>query len=151
MFQLSFTIEGEQQLSRILELASQKVKDWSPAFAETAQTMKFVFSTEVFATEGAVIGERWSPLSRAYAFEKSKRYPGQGLLQATGKMKNSFQTSYNGMSATISNSAPYFPYHQSNQPRRKLPRRVMMKLGNSQKEQIVKIFQKHFQSVIRPS
>lgn len=148
-FSLSFSIEGEQQLSRRLHILADRIKDWSPAFEETAYTLKSIFSKEVFDTQGAVINERWSPLSKAYAYRKEKRYPGKGILEATGAMKNGFMTLWRPDMAAVWNEIEYFKYHQSNQPRHKLPRRVMMKLGQSQRTQIVRIFNTHFQRVVR--
>ena len=72
-FQLKFTIEGETQLSRNLLLVATKIKDWTPAFQETALTLQSLFSGEVFDTQGAVIDESWSPLKKAYVLQKSKK------------------------------------------------------------------------------
>jgi len=51
--------------------------------------------------------------------------------------------------AVIHNTAEYFKYHQSRQPRSRLPRRAMMALGNNQKAEIVRFFQAYIQYVIR--
>lgn len=142
--QLSWSIEGEQQLSRKLEIMASKIKDWTPAFRETALSLKDTFSNDVFKSEGSAIGEHWSPLKKAYALQKAKKYPGKGILEATGAMRNGFMTLWRPDMAAVWNSIQYFKYHQSNQPRSKLPRRVMMKLGNTQREMIVKVFHNYF-------
>lgn len=148
-FNLSFNIEGEQQLSKRLFLLGNRMKDWTPAFQETAYTLKSIFSKDTFDTEGAVINEKWSPLSRAYAARKEKIHPGKGILEATGRMKNGFMTLWRPDMAAVWNEVEYFKYHQSNQPRHKLPRRVMMKLGQSQRTQVVRIFNTHFQAAVK--
>ncbi len=148
---ISWTIEGDKQLSRQLLILASKVKDWSPAFQETALTLKNIFSDDVFKTEGAVIEEHWSPLKQAYAARKQKLYPGRGTLVATGTMKDGFLTLWRPDMAQVWNEVEYFKYHQSNQPRTKMPRRVMMKLANAQKEAVVRIFNTHFQEVIASS
>ena len=56
-------------------------------------------------------------------------------------MREGFSGVASQYQVVVSNSAPYFVYHQSNQPREKLPRRVMMKMDNKRKELIVKIIQ----------
>ncbi len=146
--QLTWTIEGEKQLSRKLEIMAGKIKDWTPAFKEAAYTLKKVFQDDVFESEGGAIQESWSPLKKAYALQKAKKYPGKGLLQATGKMRNSFMTLWRPDMAQVWNSSTYFKYHQSNQPRSKLPRRVMMKLGHEQRTLVVKIFHTYFQKIV---
>lgn len=148
-FNLSFNIEGEQQISRTLLLMASKVKDWSPAFQDTAITLKNIFQNDVFETQGEVIEENWSPLKKAYALQKAKKYPGKGILEATGNMRAGFMTLWRPDMAMVWNQVEYFKYHQSNQPRSSnLPRRVMIKLAEIQREQVVKIFQSYFQSVV---
>jgi len=143
-FELKYTIEGETQLSRRLLIMADKVKDWTPAFEETAMTLKDIFSNDVFQSQGAIIEEQWSPLSKAYAYRKNKKYPGKGILEATGKMRAGFMSLYRSDMAQVWNEVDYFKYHQSNKPRTKLPRRVMMKLAEAQRQQVVKIFHNYF-------
>lgn len=144
-FQLTWTIEGQTQLSRNLLILAERVRDWTPAFQQTALTLQGIFSNDVFATEGAVIDEHWSPLKKAYAERKARKYPGKGILEATGTMRNGFLTLWRPDMAKVWNEADYFKYHQSNKPRASgLPRRVMMKLANAQRDMIVKIFHTYF-------
>lgn len=145
---VTYTIEGEDQLARELLVLSDKVKDWTPAFQETAETLKNIFSNDVFESEGAAIDERWAPLSKAYALRKERLYPGKGILEATGTMRNSFQTQWNSDMAVVWNEVTYFKFHQSNQPRTTLPRRVMMKLAESQRQEVVRIFNTYFQRIL---
>jgi len=149
-FNIQFSIEGDKQISRTLLVMADRVKDWTPAFSESAAYMKGIFQNEVFPTQGGVIEEHWAPLSRAYAARKAKRYPGRGILQATGEMRNGFLTLWRPDMAQIWNKMEYFKYHQSNQPRHKLPRRVMIKLANAQRTQIVKIFHNYYHQMIQP-
>jgi len=151
-FYLSYSIEGEKQLSRKLLILSESIKDWTPAFKETALTLKNVFSNDVFESEGGAVGERWSPLSKAYAARKAQKYPGKGILEATGTMRKGFMTLWRPDMAAVWNEVTYFKYHQSDQPRQSnLPRRVVMKLANTQREQVVRIFNTYFQSVVARS
>ena len=143
-FYLQWDIEGEKQLSRRLENVSSQIKDLTPAFSSVASTLKGIFSNDVFQTQGAIIGESWSPLKKAYAIQKAKKYGSKGILEATGAMRQGFMTLVKPDMAMVWNKVSYFKYHQSNEPRNKLPRRVMMKLGNQQKEIVVKIFKSYF-------
>lgn len=147
-FSISWSIQGEQQLSRRLRVAADQVKDWTPAFQETAVTLQQIFSGEVFDTEGGAIDEEWEPLSPAYQKQKQRKYGNGGILQATGAMRNSFTSVVTPMQTTIGNSAPYFKYHQSNAPRTKIPRRVMMKLAETQRLLVVTIFHDYFYKAI---
>lgn len=137
---LTFEIEGVVEMDRRLRGIQAEMTDWRPAFSETAKYMQKVFANDVFETEGRAIGVRWTPLSRAYAERKAGKYPGKGILEATGTMRDSFETAYAANYAAIWNTAYYFKYHQSKRPRSKIPRRAMMKLGNTQKQVIQKKF-----------
>ena len=108
---------------------STSLNDFKGVFGKIGGYLGSFFKNEVFSTEGAVIGERWAV------------GPYYHRLQRTGKMKNSFIHKEAKDYVLITNTAPYFKYHQSKLPRRKLPRRIMMKLAESQRQRIIKMFQ----------
>ena len=144
-FQLSWGIEGEQQLSRNLRGISERMGDWTPAFRESVKELKDVFSNDVFRTEGRAVQEAWPPLKPSYLAQKRAQGFSTDTLVKTGKMKRAFRSMFDPNSARVWNTARYFKYHQSNKARRgNLPRRVMMKISNDQKETVVRIFHKHF-------
>lgn len=146
---LTWTIDGEKQLSRRLRNIGEGVKDWTPAFKEASDRLKNIFSNDVFNTQGGVIGERWQPLKPTYLAQKVKKgFPETPLIK-TGLMKNSFYTEVEKDYAIISNSIDYFKYHQSNKPRSKIPRRVMMKIDNPQKQMIVRVFQVYWNKIVK--
>lgn len=137
---LSWSIEGQEQLVRNLTNVGKGIKDWAPAFKEAADKLKKVFSDDVFKTRGAIINEKWDPLKPRYLAQKVKGgFPSDPLVK-TGKMKEDFQSIVKTDMAEIWNATQYFKYHQSSAPRSKLPRRVMMKLAENQKQIVVKIF-----------
>lgn len=147
--QLEWSIEGEQQLSRVLRGVNGGFSNLEKPFKAAAESLKRTFSTEVFSTKGAVIGEKWARLSPYTVAQKARQgYPADPLIR-TGAMKDSFKSVVTSTEATISNTAEYFKYHQSNQPRTTLPRRVMMKLGENQKQEVVKEFQKYILEVMK--
>ena len=145
---LSFQIEGNIELSRNLTQLDANMKDWTPEFRETGEYLKGFFSEQVFDTEGSVFGEPWAPLSPAYAARKAKKYPGKGILVASGKMKDSFDMDASGTYVRVYNTTDYFKYHQSNQPRYRIPRRIIMKLDEKRKQDIIQIFRKGLQAQI---
>lgn len=148
-FQISWSIEGEKQLSRVLRNVSEGMGDWTPAFRKTTKELKDIFANDVFRSKGRAIDENWPPLKPQYLAQKRKQGFSTEPLIRTGKMQKAFKSMFDPNSATIWNAMQYFKYHQSNKPRSRLPRRVMMKLGNDQKTMIVKIFHTHFINKIR--
>ena len=139
-FNLTWSIEGETQLSRALLGMGNKLRDFRQPFGESVSMLKAVFSQDVFSTHGAAIGEKWKRLSPYTVSQKARKgYPSDPLI-ATGQMQRSFQSIVSTDQAVIFNTSDYFKYHQSNLPRERIPRRVMMKLAERQREEVVKIF-----------
>lgn len=145
---LSFNIEGDQQLLRHLDGIDAKAKNWKPEFAKTGQMLIKTFSDN-FTYEGAMLGDRWEPLKPSTLAEKKRLGYSDKILVRTGAMRFGFNSRSYEDAVIIWNSSPYFPYHQSNKPRFKLPRRVMMKLDEKRKQMIVKIFQASLQAVLQ--
>ena len=127
---LSFHVEGEKQISRRLNL--MKVKKFKNAFDRIGRQLVQFYSSAVFSSEGAVIGEKWP------------NGPQYHRLQRTGAMRSSFRHRATEEQLVVENTASYFRYHQSNRPRHKLPRRVMIKLDNPRKQLVVREIQKEY-------
>ena len=148
---LSFQIEGSVELSRNLTELDANMRDWSDAFKATGEYLKGFFEGEVFDSEGSVFGEPWQALSPAYAIQKEKKYPGKGILEASGTMRGNFRTDQAATYVRVFNPTPYFVYHQSNAPRYRLPRRIMIKLDEERKQWVIQIFRRALQSQINRS
>lgn len=137
---LSFEIEGQKELSRHLRKVSDNVKDFESTFRKVGSYLRDFIKQDVFESRGRVYGKPWKPLDKKYAFWKSQHYPGRGILEASGTLRKSFKYKSGKKSVVVSNTSPYFMYHQSNKPRKKIPRRVMMKLDEPRRQKIVKMF-----------
>lgn len=146
MLNLSFSIEGEKQVSARLRKISGEVKNWHRPFKEIGKYLEGFFGGEVFNTKGAVIGEPWKPLSEATKREKARKgYPTTPLIRS-GEMKRGFTHTATPKMVAVWNTQDYFKYHQSNQPRRSnLPRRAMMKLDEIRRQIIIKKFHNEFE------
>ena len=144
MLELSFTIEGDTQLLRRLQGIQKDFKDWTPEFKKIGDTLLKTFK-ENFGTAGSLLGEPWQPLKPDTLVAKTRSGYPPDILIRTGKMRDSFKSMSGQYEVIVYNPTPYFKYHQSNQPRRVLPRRVMMKLDNKRKEIIVKTIQEAVQ------
>lgn len=127
---LSFNIEGEQQISR--KLQGLRDKDLTGAFNRIGRLLVDFYSNDVFSSEGAVIGEPW------------KSGPSYHGLVRTGAMRRSFDYRASSDRLEIFNNDTKFMYHQSNKPRTRLPRRVMLKLDNPRKQLVVKEVQREY-------
>lgn len=142
-------MEGQVELSRKLLGLSSHLKDYREPFRQSADMLVGQFSKDVFATQGAAIKERWKRLSPYTVAQKARLGFTGGPLVRTGRMQRSFESIVSTDQAVVRNTAPYFPFHQSNQPRTRLPRRVMMKLTQNTKADIVRFFQAYIQASLQ--
>lgn len=138
---IRFELEGEKQMIRQFRGIAADFKDWKPEF-ETVGTLLVNTFKDTFETQGRNIGESWPPLAESTLKQKMRRgYPSDPLIR-TGKMREAFVYDAWSFEVIVTNPVSYFVYHQSKAPRKKIPRRVMMKIDQKRKEMIPKIFQK---------
>jgi len=146
--EITFSIEGEVQLIRRLRDIERDLKDWTPEFKRIGNLLLKTFKHN-FQTQGRTLGEPWKRLAPSTIAQKRRKgYPLTPLI-ATGKMRDSFKAGVGRFHVEISNPVAYFPYHQSRRPRRKLPRRVMMKIDEERKQLISKIFIEAVQTTLQ--
>lgn len=135
MIELNWSIEGEKQISRRLDITPRKINDFTQPLMRIGAELKTAIDSN-YSSRGALFGAKW---------KKRKDKKPHPLLEKTGKMRASFEKRLGPGYLEIYNTADYFKYHQSNKPRRKLPRRVMLKIDQVRKVFIVKEFQRHLQ------
>jgi len=138
MITISGEIEGDKELSRRLMIAADSLEDFSEPLESIGGELKKSFD-ENFSMRGGLFGG-WQPR------KDNNTWP---LLEKTGDMRNSFTDEVHSDFVILTNTAPYFPYHQSNKPRQRLPRRVMMKIDQQRKTFITKAFQEYIVKVTR--
>ena len=138
MIQLSVTLEGEKQLSRRLQTIPADISNFKfPLFRIGGEIRGSI--DQNFSSRGALFG-RWVPR------KDNESHP---ILEKTGAMRRSFKQKLGNDYIEIFNPSPYFKYHQSNKPRRKIPRRVMMKIDDERKRFIQREFQKHVHEALK--
>lgn len=137
MVTLSVQITGTAATISRLQKARIDVTNFTEEFKVVGTFLLNFFTDQVFATEGQVFNERWSPLNRAYQFRKQNKYRGRGILELTGKMRNAFRYQSDRTSLFLDNPTPYLQYHQLGTS--KMPQRVIYKLAEAQRQEIVDI------------
>ena len=140
MIELKVDIEGEKQLSRRLITIPKNIGNFKKPLFRIGGEVRGSIDTN-FSGRGSLFG-RWVPR------KDNKPHP---ILEKTGKMRSNFKQNLGPYYVEIYNPTPYFKYHQSNKPRKKLPRRVMMKIDNIRRQFIQKEFQRHIIESMRDS
>ena len=141
-FRLKFTIEGIPELSRILAIKHKKVSDFKKPLWKSAQLILQDVERN-FTTEGSLVGG-WAPLAESTVRARIREGFGGAhpILQRTGALRKSFYSFVDSKRAIITSKSPYFVYHQSRKPRKRLPRRAMLVLTDRTKQNIVEEFHK---------
>lgn len=121
---INFVLEGEVIMSRRLQGISNI--DLAKPFDRAAGRLVSFYEGDVFSSQGAAIGKPWVG---------GPRYHG---LDVSGTMRGNFKKRVSSSRMEVYNPTPYFVYHQSNQPRKKLPRRQMIDLDEERRQWIVK-------------
>ena len=80
---LSFSVEGDVELSRKLRIVVDKTKDFSAAFKQTGDFLTNYSNQDVFSSKGAVLGSTWP----ARQNEANYTWP---ILEKTGAMRARF-------------------------------------------------------------
>lgn len=141
--ELDFTVDGEQQLSRRLMIMADGVQDFTTPLKASTTELQKSFQDNFDARGGLFQSGGW-PLREG---EDKYKWP---ILEHTGALRNSFDSTITKMSTVLFNKMPYFKYHQSPLPRKtQLPRRVMMKIDSQRKTFIVKQFQLYLVTLMR--
>lgn len=144
---ISATIEGEKQVSALLEKGGSRLSNMRKPLAATNLYLRKEIDSN-FGAQGTILGSKWQPLNATYAAQKRRRYGSKPILEATGKMRKGFKSSVSPRRLVIKNDVKYFRYHQSNRPRRILPRRPMLNVSPTQQSKIYQIFNKFLQNLL---
>ncbi len=127
------------------------VGSFEPELKEIGEWYLGFVQNDVFETEGGAIGESWSGLNPHYAQNKAKKYPGRGVLEASGKMRTSWQLYTTSHYALIENGADYAKHHQDGTNR--LPQRMFVKFTSVVQDTIYDMFKegilKRIQNAVR--
>ena len=144
MIQMKISLSGIEELEGNLERIKDVVHDFTPELREIGEWYLGFIQNDVFETVGGVIGESWSGLNPRYAESKAERYPGRGVLEASGKMRTGWKVYTASHYALIENLAQnedgeyYATYHQEGTGR--LPQRMFVKFDQERKDTIVEMF-----------
>ena len=137
-FRLQMGLEGETQIDRVLGITVEGVTD----FTQPLEQSKNIILDRVqqnFDKRGQLFGG-WQPR------KINRPWP---LLEQTGKMRSSFKGVVTSKQLTVGNTDDKFKYHQSNKPRTKIPRRIMLQVDAPSAILITKAFQAYLVGLLR--
>lgn len=151
MFRFRFEIAGEVLMDRGIARFSDGLADYRPVWPVIEDDFYSAEATQ-FKSEGAWggAGEAWQELSAEYQGWKEQHYPGQPILQRTGALYASLTGEGAGAvkieerkKLTLGSSVPYGIYHQSTDPRTRLPRRPPVQFPEAFKRKVMAHIQQY--------
>ena len=146
LFSLNITLEGEDTVVRRLRARVDRMRDLTPAWPQIDEVLRAIVRLQA-SSEGGRGGAPWQPLAKRTQDERRRLGygPAHMMLQRTGALVRSL-TSLTGDTITVheaqyyafGSADPKFKYHQSNQPRARLPRRALLQLTADDKNDVVR-------------
>jgi hypothetical protein len=140
MLGIRVDISGDKRALAQLRKMIHEFDDWKPELKAVGDYLVDLYQNPVFETEGGYFGARWQALTPVYAQRKAVTYPGRGILEASGALRRSYRREVFRNLVSIINDDPKAELHHLGKGR--LPVRLIMKVDEKQKDQIVDIFKK---------
>lgn len=140
MLNVRVEIKGDKKVIAQLRKMLHEFDDWKTELTAVGVYLIKFYQDPVFETEGGVFGARWQALSSAYAIKKATTYPGRGILEAKGDLRRAYDKRVFANLLEIVNKDPKAIYHQEGT--RRLPPRILIKVDEGRKEEIINIFKK---------
>lgn len=142
---ITINISGTQEELNKLAKLKGGLRDFTTAMRTVGDLMVKYYAGKGYASQGGVFGVVWPSLNPVYARRKAISYPGRGILEASGTMKRSFDATSTSDSVSVTNTAPYAIYHQSTEPRTKMPYRPIMRINDDVKDIVRAVLQQDIQ------
>jgi hypothetical protein len=146
MFRMTLSIEGIPEVDRMLQGIESRMQDVSPAWPKVVEAFQAIVA-RAFSSEGASTGAPWAQLKPRTQLDRKRHGfpPAHPILQRTGKLQRALTTGEgayvrsmaNRLEYLLSSEVGYFKYHQSRQPRTRLPRRAPVLLTGDDKNALV--------------
>jgi phage gpG-like protein len=146
MLRITLTIEGDIIIDRLLEGIESRAQDMAPAWPAVVRAFRILVG-RAFATEGASTGEAWPQLAERTVADRRRRGfgPEHPILQRTETLMRSLVIGDHGgfveespENLAIGTDVEYFKYHQSNKPRKRLPRRAPVLLTADDRHELMR-------------
>lgn len=146
---VTIKISGDKELIDKLNRFKESLMDFKDAMGDIGHALgdgdEGYFPGQVFASQGGVLGVTWPTNKMRTMMYKRKHVSSSSAtttLIRTGDMQKSFKYEATKDGVKITNTAPYFKYHQSGEPRTKMPYRPMIGINDDVKSIVKKILQK---------
>lgn len=138
MITVDVTIKGLTDLTGLLSKIAEKVKSPQSGMRKAGEYLLDFYQNKVFPSQGSALGGAvWAPLASSTLTQKAKKYPGRGILVASGNLQRGFRMMAGPTYLKIFNVVPYGQFHMTGTS--KMPQRMYMGLDDQQTGKVVGI------------
>lgn len=140
LLKINIQVTGDKALMEALRRTSGNMTDFRDELSTVGDFLVDFYKEKLFATDGALLGERWAPLSSGYLISKTKKFGRKGVLDRTGTMRRNYDHKAEPMTLTVANVTDYAKYHHFGTSR--LPKRTLIGFSGDMQGQIINVFTK---------
>jgi hypothetical protein len=144
---ITMTLEGETVIDRLFSGIEARAQNLAPAWPGVLQAF-YQITRAAFASEGASTGAPWAPLAPSTQKDRARKgfAPDHPILARTHNLERALTggggafatTGPSRLALTLGSAVGYFKYHQSNRPRKTLPRRAPVLFTGDDKYSLLK-------------
>ncbi|MBS4040413.1 MAG: phage virion morphogenesis protein [Flavobacteriales bacterium] len=138
---MTVRITGDRQTIKRLRGIDLHLRNLKPTMQKIAKELVSYVEGEVFESQGGVLGRVWPAVKPDTMRRKSRLrvVSGTQTLVASGKMRSNFKSDVGNKSLRIFNPTAYFKYHNSTEPRSKMPYRPMLLVNDVMERKVYAI------------
>lgn len=143
---MTMSLEGEVIIDRVLAGLEERITNLAPAWPAVVAAFQAI-TARAFSTEGASTGAPWPQLAKRTQADRVRLGFGAAhpILQRTGRLQRALTLGVGAhvsmrpqsMTYHLEAGVGYFVYHQSNKPRKTLPRRAPVLLTADDRTQLL--------------
>lgn len=157
MLGIQVNLSEIQQVQDRIDKLGRKLYQFDAVLEAIGKTVTEYYAGPAFDSQGGAFarsadnpdGGRWPALSPYYALYKAKKLRTPIMVGTSSPhMRDMFTYATDDTSVTIGNTSPHFVYHQSTEPRTRLPRRQMIGMNETIKGMIAEIVENDIRTKI---
>lgn len=145
---VSIVITGGEQAMAKLRHLGRDINVMPATMDKIGDYLAAYYANEGIRSAGQVFGTTWPKLSTAYANRKRKLYADAPMMVASGALQAGFRYTAGMTSVKIYNTQDYWKFHQSTEPRTKIPFRPSAGINRANVEKIKELVTEHINGLL---
>ena len=147
---ISLSTIGISELFKKLKATEEKLQKRKTANAQAVVIIdKWIQDNFKKEGKGTGLDTPWAPLAKSTKEQRKRKKKGNKILQITGQLRSRWKHQYTNEIAMVQSNVPYAYPHDSDGPRRKLPRRQILPDYKHIEKTLSKIFENFAEKAVK--